>query len=59
MIELSKEEYEKFKKLSSKRKTTFWNEETPLMSDRARWVISTPHLAGKLVGEIRKQRKNK
>jgi len=59
MIKLTKEESEIFKKLSKKRKTTFWDSETPLMSDRARWIVSTPHLAKQLTEEIRKQRRNK
>ena len=58
MIELTEEEYEKFMSLGSKRKS-FWSGEKILMSDRARWLVSTPQLAEKLAEEIRKQRRNK
>lgn len=58
MIKLTKEELKIFRELSSKSKNRFWQGETPLMSDRARYILSKPHLSKQLIKLIRESRKN-
>jgi hypothetical protein len=56
-MKLNKEQYDIFKKLSSKRKTPFWSDELPLASDRAKYILSTPELSEQLIKEIRESRR--
>lgn len=57
MIKLTEEELIIFKKLSLNSKYKFWQGETPLLSDRARFILSKPNLSKQLADEIRKSRR--